>query len=99
MTRSRRSMSPPKCAGWTWPMARKVAQGARGVGNRLENLLQAAAAVVLDDDAGARADVGLEIGVGAARIATADRDARLVDAAGERPVLDDELDLEARMQD
>ena len=46
-----------------------------------------------------RADVGFEVGIGAAGIADRDRDLRLVEAAGERPVLDDELDLEAGQQD
>ncbi len=80
-------------------MPEHVDQRAAGVAHRLENLLRAAAAVVFDDDAGAGADVGLEVGVGAPRIAGRDRDARLVEAARERPVLDDELDLEAGQQD
>ena len=49
--------------------AEHVDERAAGVADRLEDLLEAAAAVVFDDDAGARAEVGLEVGVGAARIA------------------------------
>ena len=79
--------------------AEDVDQRAAGVANRFENLLQAALAVVFDDDAGAGADVGLEVGVGAPGIADRHRHARLVQTAGERPVLDDELDLEAGQQD
>ena len=79
--------------------AEHVDERAAGVAHRFENLLQAAAAVVFDDDAGAGAEVGLDEGVGAARIAGRDVDAGVVQPAGERPVLDDEFDLEAGQQD
>ena len=49
--------------------AEDVDQRAARVADRLERLLQAAARVVFDDDAGAGADIGLEVGVGSARIA------------------------------
>ncbi len=79
--------------------AEDVDQRAAGGAHRFEHLLRAASAVVLDDDAGAGTDVRLEIRVGAARVTRRDRHPRLVEAAGERPVLDDELDLESRQQD
>ena len=86
-------------AGGRGADAEHVDQRAAGVAHRLEDLLEAAPAVVFDDDAGAGAEVGFEEGVGAARIAGRDVHAGVVEAAGERPVLDDELDLEAGQQD
>ncbi len=76
-----------------------VDQRAAGGAHRFEHLLRTASAVVLDDDAGAGTDVGFEIGVGTARVAGCDGHTGLVEAARERPVLDDELDLESRQQD
>ena len=46
-----------------------------------------------------RAEVGFEEGVGAAGIAGRDVHAGVVETPRERPVLDDELDLEAGQQD
>ena len=79
--------------------AEHVDERAARVADGLEDLLQAAASVVFDDDAGARAEVGLEVGVGAARIAGDDVDAGVVESPRERPVFDDELDFEAGQQD
>ena len=45
------------------------------------------------------AEVGLEEGVGAPRVAGDDVDAGVVEPARQRLVLDDELDLEAGQQD
>ncbi len=69
------------------------------VANRLEDLFRAAPAVVLDDDAGAWREVGLDPGVDVPRVAGDDVDAGVVEPPRERPVLDDELDLEAGQQD
>ena len=44
-------------------------------------------------------EVGLDEGVGAPRVAGDDVDAGVVEPPRERPVLDDELDLEAGQQD
>ena len=79
--------------------AEHVDERAAGVADRFEDLLEAAAAVVFDDDAGAGAEVGLEVGVGAAGIADGDADAGVVETPGERPALDDEFDFEAGQQD
>ena len=55
--------------------------------------------VVLDDDAGAGREIGLEVGVGAPRIADRDRHPGVVEAARQWPAVDDELDFEAGQQD
>ena len=81
------------------PDAEHVDERAAGVADRFENLLQAAAAVVFDDDAGAGAEVGFEVGVGAPGIAGRDVDAGVVEAPRRRTAFDDELDLEAGQQD
>ena len=70
-----------------------------GVANGFEEFSGVAAAVVLDDDAGARADVGLEPRLSAPRVAQRDGDAGFVQTSGERPIVDDELDLEPGQQD
>ena len=62
-------------------------------------LLKASLAAVFDDDAGAGGDVGFEIGVGAARVAGDDVQAGVMQPAGERLALDEELDFEAGQQD
>ena len=54
--------------------AQHVDQRAARVANRLEDLLRAAPAVVFDDDAGAGAEVGLDEGVDAPRVAGDDVD-------------------------
>ena len=64
-----------------------------------DDLLDAAPAVVFDDEAGARGDVGFEVGVDAPRVAGGDLDPGVVEAAGERPAFDEEVDLEAWEQD
>src|SRR5262249_34193589 len=69
------------------------------IAHRVDDLLGAPLAVVLDDDAGRGAEVGLQPGVGAARVADGDRHAGVVQAPGEGPLFDDELDLEAGQQD
>ena len=57
------------------------------------------AAVVFDDEAGAGGDVGFEVGVDAPRIAGGRFDPGVVEAPGERPAFDEEVDLEAGEQD
>ena len=79
--------------------AEDVHERAAGVADRLENFPRAAFAVVFDDDAGGGADVGFEPGVGAARVAAGHGDAGVVEPPRQRPVLDDEFDLEAGQQD
>ena len=63
------------------------------------HLARTAPAVVFDDDAGAGADVGFEEGIGATGIPGDDVHAGVMETPGERPVLDDEFDLEAGQQD
>jgi hypothetical protein len=72
-----------------------VDERAAGVAQRRHDLPDAPAAVVFDDETGGRRDVGLEIGVEPPWIAGRDRHAGLVKAAGELPVLDQEVHLEA----
>ena len=69
------------------------------VANGFQDFLQAAAAVVLDDDARAGAEVGLEVGVGPSGIAGHDVDAGVVEAAGHGAAFNDELHFEAGQQD
>ena len=68
------------------------------VADGLDRPAQASLPDVLDDDAGARCDVGLDVGVGAAEVARGDRQARFVELTGERLALDQELDLEAGLE-
>jgi hypothetical protein len=76
-----------------------VHEDAARVAHGIEDLLEAAFAIVLDDDAGAGAEIGFDEGVGAPRIAYGDGDAGVMQAPGERLALDDEFDLEAGQQD
>ncbi len=69
------------------------------IAHRLQHALEAAARVVLDDDAGSGCEVGLEVGVGAPRIADRDGHPRIVEAARQRLAVDNELDFEAGQQD
>ena len=55
--------------------------------------------VVFDDEAGARGDVGFEVGVDPPRIAGDDLNAGVVQPPGERAAIDEEIDLEAGEQD
>ena len=87
---------PPGAGGGTG--VEGVDQRAARVADRLESLFQAAAGVVFDDDAGAGADVGLQVGVGAARIANRRLNAGVVQTPRHRLALDDELDVEAGPQ-
>ena len=75
-----------------------VHQGGAGVGGRLQDPPQAALAVVLDDHAGGRRDVGLEETGDPPRVGHADVDAGVVQAAGRRPVVEQELQIEAGRQ-
>ena len=79
--------------------AEDVDQRAAGVPDGLEDLAQALAAVVLDDDAGAGREVGLEVGIGALEVAAGDVQTAVVQATRERLALDQELDFEAGQQD
>ena len=76
-----------------------VDERAAGVPDGLENLLQALPAVVLDDDAGAGGEVGLDVGIGPAQVSSRDVEPVLVEAAGERLALDEKFDFEAGQQD
>ncbi len=75
-----------------------VDQRAAGVANGGDRLPDAAAVVVFDDEAGAGGDVGLEVGIDAARIADDDLDAIVVQPSCEGPAFDEEIHLEARQQ-
>ena len=81
------------------PDAEHVDERAAGIADRFQDLLQAAAAAVFDDDAGAWAEIGFEVGVGAPGIAGRDVDVGVVEAPRRRTAFDDELDLEAGHQD
>ncbi len=69
------------------------------VADRLDHLRQIFPAAVLDDDAGLRRDVGLQVGVGPLRVAGQDGQIGSLKLARERAALDQELDLDAGRQD
>src|SRR4029078_12005706 len=75
-----------------------IHERAATIAHRLEDLARAAAPVVFDDHAGAGSQIRLHPRVGAARVADGHRDLGFVKTAGERPILDDELDLESGEQ-
>ena len=79
--------------------AQDVDQRAAGIAHRLDDALRAAPAVVFDDDAGAGAQIRFDKGVRAPGVARDNVDTRLVQAAGERSIFDDEFDFEAWQQD
>jgi len=79
--------------------AQHVDERATGIAHGFENLLQAAAAVVFDDDAGAGCQIGFEVGFRAARVAGHHMHAGVMQAPGGRFALDDELHVEAGQQD
>ena len=76
-----------------------VDERAAGVADRIDDLLRVALAVVFDDDAGRGAEVRFEPGIGAARVADRDGDVGVMEPARQRPLFDDEFDLEAGQQD
>jgi hypothetical protein len=76
----------------------QVQQAAAGVADGSHDLLQAAAAVALEDDAGVGSDVGAEVGVDAFRVADGRRDSIIGESSSEGPALDKELDFESRRQ-
>ena len=76
-----------------------VNERASRVPDRREHLLEAAAAAVLHDHAGAGRDVGFDVGVGAAGVDGGHAQPRLVEPAGERLALDEKVDFEAGQQD
>ena len=76
-----------------------VDQRAAGVAHRFQNLLDAAAPSVFDDETGVGGDVGFEVGVDPPRIGGGDFDPRVVQPARERPAFDEKVDLEARQED
>ena len=51
----------------------------------------------LDDDAGGGGEIGLDVGVGAFQVAGGDRQAGIVQLAGERFALDEEINLDAQI--
>ena len=77
----------------------QVDQRAARIAHRRDDLLHAAAGVVFDDEAGARGDIGFEVGVDPPRIAGDDLNAGVVQPPGERAAIDEEIDLEAGEQD
>ena len=81
------------------PGVQHVGQRPARIANRGQDLANAAAAVVLNDEAGARRDVGFEVGVDPARVTGGGVDAGFVQAPGDRPALDEKIDLEAGQQD
>src|SRR5262249_53084590 len=76
-----------------------VEERATRVADGLEDLLQAAPAVVFDDDAGARTDVRLDPGFSDAWISGSDGDPGFVEPSRQGSVFDDEFDLEPGQQD
>ena len=74
--------------------AQDVDQRGAGVPDGFEDALEAVPAVVLDDHAGAGGEVGLDVGVGAARVARRDVQPAVVEPLGQRLTLDQELDFE-----
>ena len=80
----------------TWAGVEHVGQRAAGVANGCQDLPDAAAAAVLNDEAGAGGEVGFEVCVDPAGIAGADVDARVMEPARQRPAFDQEVHLEAR---
>ncbi len=80
-------------------MPEHVDERAAGVADGVEDLLQAAARVVLDDDAGARAEIRLDEGVRATRVARRGLDVGVVETPRHRAAFDDEFDFKTRRQD
>ena len=73
--------------------AEQVDEHAAGVAHGVENPAQAALVRVLDDDAGAGQEIGAHVGVDAAGVGGGDRGAGVVQPAGQRPALDDQLEF------
>jgi hypothetical protein len=83
----------------TGPHAEHVDQCSTGRLNRVENAAQAAAAVVFNDDASVRSEVGLEVGIGSLQIAGRDVYTRIAQPPGQGAILDEKFDFEAGQQD
>ena len=81
------------------PDAEDVDERSSRVADRLDHFRQIFPAGVLDDDAGLRRDVGLQVGVGPLGIADQDRQIRSLELARERAVFDQKLDLDTGRQD
>jgi len=79
--------------------AQNVNQRASRIPDGLENLLEAAAAIVFDHDARPRRQVGFEVGVGAPKVSGDDLHAPVVQTPGNRFALDEEFNLETGQQD
>ncbi len=75
-----------------------VEQAAAGVADGRDDALQAAPAVVLDDDAGVGREVGAQVGVDATRIGDGGRHAVIDETPSERAAFDQELDVEGPRQ-
>ena len=69
------------------------------IANRLEDPPEASLAVVLDDEAGAWRDAGLEVTIDAAGVTDRGVRASLVKATSQGPVLDQKLHVQAGQQD
>ena len=71
-----------------------VEQAAAGIADRADDLLQAAPAVVLDDDAGARGEIGAKVGIDALRVSHRRSHPVVDETSSQRATLDEKLDLE-----
>ena len=72
-----------------------VEQAAAGVADRRDDPLQAASAVVFDDDAGVGREVGADVGIDALGVGDGDGDAVVDETPSQRAALDQELDVES----
>ena len=76
-----------------------VEQAAAGVADGRDDALQAALAVVFDDDAGVGREVGAEVGIDRVGIGDGHRHAVVDETPGQRAAFDEELDVEGARQD
>ena len=75
-----------------------VDEAAAGVADGRDDALERSLAVVFEDDAGGRREVGADVGIHAAGIGHRHRDAVVHQAPSHRAALDEELDLEGARQ-
>ena len=76
-----------------------VEQAAAGVADRRDDPLQAALAVVLDDDAGVGREVGAEVGIDPLGVGDGRRHAVVNETPSQRAAFDEELDVEGARED